>query len=67
MDASHCRAWESCRTHVRNAAVYALLSFVQEMLRGTNPTSGGPRPTARVKTGDEKRARKNGEEAGSAS
>jgi hypothetical protein len=46
MDASHCRAWESCRTHVRNAAVYALLSFVQEMLRGTNPTSGGPRPTA---------------------
>jgi hypothetical protein len=26
------RAWESCRRHVRNAAVYALRSFDQETI-----------------------------------
>jgi GntR family transcriptional regulator, trigonelline degradation regulator len=61
------RAWETCRTHVRNAAVYALQSFDQETLRPAKPTSGRARGTARVKAGGEKRARKNGKDAGSAS
>jgi len=61
------RAWETCRTHVRNAAVYALQSFDQETLRPAKPTSGRVRGMARAKGGGEKRARKNRKEAGSAS
>jgi len=49
---------ESCRTHVRNAAVYALKSFGQETLRPAKPTSGRARETARVKAGDEAREKK---------
>jgi len=61
------RAWETSRRHVRNAAVYALKSFDQETLRPAKPTSGRARGTAKVKAGGEKRARKNGKDAGSAS
>jgi hypothetical protein len=47
------RAWETCRTHVRNAAVYALKSFDQETLPrlSRRPAERGewlePRPVAK--------------------